>query len=77
VNDDVARDLVADQQDHVIGDEIVGGQSIYIAVGICDACPHGEINDGRDQPVKNIHDKVRAVLPLFSPIHQPESFENI
>ena len=27
VNDDVACELVADEQDHVIGDEVVGGES--------------------------------------------------
>jgi len=77
MDDDVASELVANEQDHVIRDEVIGGQAVHIAVGIGDARPHSEINDGRYQPIKNIHDEVGAVLPLLRPIHLPESFENI
>ena len=73
---DVARELVADEQDHVVGDEVVGGETIDTAVGVGDARPYREINDGRDQPVKNIHEQVGAVLPLLRPVHLPESLEN-
>ncbi len=34
MNDDIAGDLVNDQQCHVISDEIIGGESIHIAFAL-------------------------------------------
>ena len=76
MDDDVAGELVHDQQGHVIGNEIVGGKAVDTALGIGDARPHGEINDGRDQPVEQVHDQIGAVLPLFRPVDLPESLED-
>src|SRR6266508_5607651 len=73
---DVACDLINDQKCHVISDEIVGGESVHAAFAVSDAGPHGDINDGGDQPIQQIHDQVSAVLPLFRPVDLPESLEN-
>ena len=74
MNDDVAGDLVHDQERHVIGDEVVGCEPIDVTFAVGDACPYGEIDDGGDQPVQQIHDQVCAVLPLFCPVDLPEIF---
>src|SRR3972149_4341962 len=75
VNDDVARDLVNDQESHVVGHEIVGSESTHVAFAVGNACPHGQIDDGGDQPVQQVHDQVGAVLPLLRPGALPESLE--
>jgi hypothetical protein len=77
MDDDIARELIHDEQRHVIGDEVIGGQATHVTVGVGDTRPHGKVYDGRDKPVKNVHDEVGAVLPLLRPIHLPESFEDV
>src|SRR3972149_411317 len=76
VNDDVARDLVNDQESHIVGHEIVGSESTHVAFAVGNACPHSQIDDGGDQPVEQIHDQIGAVLPLFRPVDLPESLED-
>ena len=76
MNDDVARHLIYDQQDHVVRGEIVGSETVHITFGVCNARPHGEVNDRRDQPLEQVHDEVGAVLPLFRPVHLPKTFED-
>ena len=73
MDNDVAGDLVHDQQGHVIGGKIVGSEAVHTTFGVGDTCPHGEIDDGGNQPVHEIHQQIGAVLPLFCPVHLPES----
>jgi hypothetical protein len=69
MNDDVAGDLVNDQECHVIRYEIISGQALDVAFAVGDACPYGKINNGGDQPEQKVHHQIGAVLPLFSPVH--------
>ena len=76
MDDDVTRDLVYNQKCQIIGHKIIDGESIHAAFALGDARPDGEINDRGDQPIKQVHDEVGAVLPLFSPVDLPESLED-
>src|SRR5512142_814283 len=73
MDDDVTRDLVDNQERHVVCYEIIGSESIHTPFAVGDACPNGEIDNGGDQPVQQIHDQVGTVLPLLCPVHLPES----
>jgi hypothetical protein len=76
MNNDVTGDLIHDQKSHIVGDEIVGSQSIYASFAVGDARPDREINNGGDQPVEQVHDEVGAVLPLLRPVDLPEALED-
>ena len=76
VNNNIAGDLIHNQERHIVGDEIVGCESIDVTFAAGDARPYREIDDGGDQPVEQIHDEIGAVLPLFCPVNLPKSLED-
>jgi hypothetical protein len=77
VDHDVTCDLINDQKCHVVGHEIVGSESVHATFAVGNTGPHGEIDDGRDQPIEQVHNQVSTVLPLFRPVDLPESLENL
>src|SRR5258706_477408 len=74
--DDIAGYLIQDQKCHIVRNKIIGGEPVDITLAVGDAGPYRKVNNRRDQPVKQIHQQVGAVLPLLSPIYLPQSLKD-
>src|SRR5258706_7445992 len=74
--DDMVGSLIHDQRLHIVGYKIVGVDPVDITLVVGDARPYRKLNNRRDQPVKQIHQQVGAVLPLLGPIYLPQSLKD-
>ena len=73
IDDGFAGDLIYKQHDHVINNEVVGGESADAALCIRNGSPDCNINNRCDQSVKNVHEEIGAILPLLRPVDLPHA----